>query len=150
MAAITFQATPNGYYTRVASAQATTGQTDWFLIPDWAVYCWVMLDLTAVAGTTPVVTPSFVTADPVSLDDANVIRLAEHGNYTGITAAAQYIFQFGPNVTGIANDTTNSATADSYSSLNVALPGNLGVTLTLDRAEADETYTYNLIVMFRR
>jgi len=138
------------YFFRSASAQADTGQTDWLLTPPWANYVWIMLNVTATAGTTPTVTPAFLSADPVSMDDANVVRVAEHANFTANNGtAAQYIYQIGPGVTGIADDVTQSATVDSYVSLNAILPAVLGVTLTLDRTTGNETYTYALAVYFR-
>jgi hypothetical protein len=58
------------------------------------------------------------------------------------------IADIGPSMTGIANDVTNSATADSYVSLNALLPPLLGVRLDLDRTTGNETYTYTLTVTF--
>ena len=63
--------------------------------------------------------------------------------------AAQYVFQLGPGVTGIADDSTISATADSYASFNVVLPPIIGIILTLDRTTGNETYTYNLAAYFK-
>jgi hypothetical protein len=146
MAAITATA---GNFRREASAQATTGQTDWINVPSWARYISIFFNLTAVAGNTPISTLSLKAADPVSRDDAHVINIAEHAALTGITAAGQYILQVGPGVTGIADDVTNSATADSVISLNAVLPQLLGVTVLNDRTTGDETYTYNLSVTFR-
>lgn len=135
---------------RVASAQATTGQTDWLRLPVRATYASIYFNLTAVAGTTPITTPSFVVPDPLTLDDtASLINLGEHAAFTAITAAAQYVFDIGPGVTGIANDVTNSATADSYASLNVILPTVLGVRIVNDRTTGDETYTYNLSILVK-
>jgi len=109
-----------------------------------------MVNVTATAGTTPTVTPLFSVPDPVSMDDTRVIKLAEH---TGFTAndgtAAQYVYQLGPGITGIADDVTQAAGADSYVSLNVILPPILGVRITLDRTTGNETYSYNLAVYFR-
>lgn len=151
MAAITPVTSPNSEFIvlRSVSAQATTGQTDWLYPPQWAKYALVYLNVTAVAGTTPILTPSFLAADPVSKDDTFVVNVAEHTALTGITAAAQYVFQLGPGVTGIADDVTNAAAADSYVSLNVVLPMLLGVKILNDRTSADETYTYNLSIHYR-
>jgi len=65
------------YFFRSASAQANTGQTDWLLTPPWANYVWIMLNVTATAGTTPTVTPAFLSADPVIMDDATLYELEE-------------------------------------------------------------------------
>ena len=150
MAAITATTVPGGFHViRQASAQATTGQTDWLKLPQWANYAQVFLNVTATAGTTPILTPSFLVADPVSQDDSHVVNLAEHAAFTGITGAAQYVFQMGPGVTGIADDVTNAAAADSFVSLNVVLPLFLGVRILNDRTTGDETYTYNLSIWLR-
>ena len=149
MAAIS--TTTYGDFRRSGAAQATTGQTDWINVPPGATHCFVFLNITATAGTTPLVDVSFLAADPVSRDDAHVIKLAEHADLTDNDGtAAQYIFQFGTGVTGIADDVTIAAGADSVASLNVVLPPLLGVKLTLDRTTGDETYTYNLSVTFRK
>ena len=134
---------------RNVSAQATTGQTDWFYTPRSARFAMVFLNVTAVAGTTPILTPSCFAADPVLKDDAYVIRIGEAAAYTGITAAAQYAIQIGAGVTGIADDVTNSATADSYLSINAVLPLLMGVQILNDRTTGDETYTYSLSIHFR-
>ena len=150
MAAITATTVPGGFHViRQASAQATTGQTDWLRLPQWAKYASVFLNLTANAGTTPLTTPSFLVADPVSQDDSHVINLGEHAAFTAISTAGQYVFQLGPGVTGIADDVTNAAAADSYASLNVVLPLFLGVRILNDRTTGDETYTYNLSIQLR-
>jgi len=150
MAAITATRVMSGFHViRQETAQATTGQTDWLLLPQWAQYAMVFLNLSAVAGTTPVLTPAFLMADPVSQDDAHTITVADHAGLTGITAAGQYLYQIGPGVTGIANDVSQTATADSAVSLNQVLPMLLGVRITLDRADIDETYSYNLSLQLK-
>lgn len=151
MAAITATAARMGLNVlRNASAQANTGQTDWLWVPRAATFCTVLFNLTALAGTTRVATLSFLAADPVGQLDTQVINIGEHAALTGITAVNQYVFDIGSGVTGIANDVTNSATADSYVSINAILPVLMGFSLVLDRAEADETYTYTLTANFRR
>jgi len=62
---------------------------------------------------------------------------------------ARFVAVIGPSVTGIADDVTNSATADSYVSLNTVLPPILGVKLLLDRTSGNEVYTYTLQVIFK-
>ena len=149
MAAITATAARIGHNTiRSASAQATVGQTDWVFVPKNAKYATVFLNVTATAGSTPQLTPSFLAADPVALDDGSVVNIGEHAAFTAITGAAQYVFELGPGVTGIANDVTNAAAADSYVALNVVLPTLMGFKLLNDRADGNETYTYNLSVRF--
>ncbi len=151
MAAITTITTNFGSNIRVrtAAAQATTGQTDWLAIPHAARFMTLFFNLTAVAGTTPVFTPALLTTIPQTLDDTYSMNLAEHTAFTGLTAAAMLIVDVGPGITGIANDTTNSATAGSYASLNVILPPVLGIKVTNDRTTGDETYTYTIDATFR-
>jgi hypothetical protein len=135
---------------RSHTAQASTGQTDWVSFQPNARYASIYLSLTDVgASTTPILTPSLLVADPAALVDTNLINLGEHAAFTGITAAAQYIIDIGPGITGIANDVTNSATADSYISLNVVLPSILGIKILNDRTTGDEVYTYNLSISVR-
>lgn len=134
---------------RKATAQATTGQTDWLKLPLKAKFAQVFLNITANAGTTPTTTPSFLVADPVALNDSYVINLAEHSALTAITTAGQYVFDIGPGVTGIANDVTNAAAADSYVTLNAILPAILGIKILNDRTTGDETYTYNLSLLLK-
>lgn len=154
MAAITPVATTSkgtGFYIlRNASAQADTGQTDWVDVPKWANFCTVYLNFTATAGTTPVITPSFLAADPIPRDDSYIINIGEHGALAGITAVNQYLYNIGPGITGIADDVTQSASADSVVTINAVLPALMGFRLVLDRADGNETYTYTLAAQFRK
>ena len=53
MAAITATTVPRGFHViRQASAQATTGQTDWLRLPTSTHFVRIFLNVTAVAGTT--------------------------------------------------------------------------------------------------
>ena len=136
---------------RNATAQATTGQTDWVAVPSWAKYMNVYLNLTDVgASTTPSCDLDLVVPDPVLRDDGTVVNYLDWDGITALTAAAQVVIHAGPGITGIADDDTGSATADSVYKLNGPLPAMLGFIVTLDRAEADEGYTYSLAVEFRR
>jgi hypothetical protein len=65
-------------------------------------------------------------------------------------AGASLLVNIGPGVTGIADDVTNSATAASIVNLNCVLPPILGVRLLFDRTSANEVYSYDLSVDFRR
>lgn len=136
---------------RNATAQATTGQTDWVTVPNWAKFATVDFNLTAVAGTSPLVTSIFLRGiDPVTRDDTFQYALAEHADLATVdmTGAAHLVVDIGPGVTGIANDVTQAATGFSAAALNCILPEFLGITLTFDRTTADETYTYTLSVRF--
>lgn len=151
MAVVTAIASPVGSLItlRNVAAQADIGQTDWISVPQWALYAICFLNLTAVAGTTPELTPSFLALDPVSRDDTHVVQI--HGNFTSvpITAAAQSVITIGPGVTGIADDLALAATGDSTGFVGSVLPPILGVKLLLDRTSGTETYTYTLAMAFR-
>jgi hypothetical protein len=137
---------------RTATAQATTGQTDWIAVPKWARYAKVYLNLTAVSGNTPICTLSLRDVVPgftAASDDSYVINLAEHTALTGITAASILVVDVGPGVTGIADDVTNAAAASSRVAINAVLPTLLGIKILNDRTTGDETYTYTLDIVFR-
>lgn len=149
MAAITPIAFEGAYkVVRTGTAQANTGQTDWINTPAWAKYCDIILNITAVAGTTPIITPDILLADPVARDDGQVMSLGTLG--TPPTAAGTHRISIGPGLTGIADDVTMAATGDSAVSINALLPSLMGITLTLDRGTGDETYTYTLAVRFTK
>ena len=84
-----------------------------------------------------------VTVDGTSLYNyaASGIDLAGWNGITQIveTTAANVVVQLGPGVTGIADDDTGP-----LYSVNCALPSRFAAVITLDRADADETYTYSL------
>jgi hypothetical protein len=148
MAAITTATLTGGSrYVRQATAQVTTGQTDWVAVPGWAKTAIVDLNLTAVAGTSPLVDLTVKSVDPVSLNDTYAVDL--HAAFTQITAAAHLRVNIGPGITGIADDVTTAATGVSEASLNRPLPSFLGLKVLNDRTTGDETYTYNLSVTFR-
>lgn len=139
---------------RTAAAQATTGQTDYLAIPNWAIYMTLYWNVTAVAGTTPILTPNVLEMDPIALDDA----AAANGNLggTAITNAATtsqsvYILHYGPGVTGIANATyALSATGASHLFVNCNLPKVVGLVTLNDRTTGNETYTYTIDAAFSR
>ncbi len=135
---------------RSATAQADTGQTDWIDVPLGAHYAQVYFNLTDVGvSTTPILLPSVFMADPIARNDTYKVKIAEHAALTASTAANMVVFNIGPGVTGIADDTTVSATAVSVVSLNTILPWLMGFTVLLDRTTGDEVYTYTISVIFR-
>jgi hypothetical protein len=153
MAAVTAAPSAGEFYIiRTATAQATTGQTDWFSCPQWANFCSIDFNLTAVAGTSPLVTViNILSLDLVARDDTYAYNIAQHADLATVdlTAAAQLVVDIGPGVTGIADDVTVAATGFSRAALNTILPAIVGVQLTFDRTTGDETYTYNLSAKFR-
>lgn len=137
---------------RTGTAQANTGQTDWVTVPDWAKFATVDFNLTAVAGTSPLVTVvRLLGVDPVTRDDAYQYNIAEHVDLATIdyTGAAHLVVDIGPGITGIADEVTQAATGFSRAAINAILPSILGILLTFDRTTGDETYTYTLSVRFK-
>ena len=130
---------------RNASAQATTGQTDYVAVPSWARYCYIWLNVSAVAGTTPLTDFKLSSVNPVTMDDGDNLDYAGWNGITQIagTTAADIQVQVGPGITGIADDDTGP-----FYSVNGVLPPILGFVITLDRTTADETYTYSLAYKF--
>ena len=143
MAAIVPFATTGAFViVRNAVAQANTGQTDWLLVPQWATFCTVHLNITATAGTTPgPSTLSIKSAMQVGIDDTNAQTMSAG---SAIAVNGGQVVDIGPGVTGIAD--AGSATKVT---VNAILPAILGLTLLLDRTNADETYTYTLSARFK-
>jgi hypothetical protein len=141
MAAITTTDAKSGVYRE--KAQASSGTRNAYLaVPQWARYATITITPTTI-GTS--ITPSFLIADPNALDDSFVINFAEHAAFTAITGTNNtYVFNIGPGITGIADDVTNAAAADSVASLNGVLPEILGV-----RVVASGSCIYHLSVRFR-
>lgn len=142
MAAITTAASPIGsMFSATRTADATT-RTDWLIVPGWAKTAFVFVNFTVVTTSTLL---EFFSVDPVGMDDANIIKLAEHGALTALTGAATVTVQIGPGVSGIADDVTIAATGDSAAAINSVLPPILGVRQTNTGAS-----TYTLAVTFRK
>ena len=133
---------------RTATAQATTGQTDYIYVPRAARYCKVHLNLTASAGNTPQLDLTLFEVDPISVDDTYNMHLGGITLVDQNATAARYVIDIGPGVTGIADDVTLAATGNVRAAINTILPTIMGLTVTLDRTSADETYTYTLAVQF--
>lgn len=133
---------------RTGAAQANTGQTDWVAVPSWALWAEVLYNITAVAGTTPILTPSFLAADPSTLDDGDTAQI--HADITSPpTAASFHRIVIGPGVGG-TDDVALAAAADSEAEINASLPTILGVKTLLDRGTGDETYSYTVKIRFGR
>lgn len=136
------------YRIRTASAQASTGQTDWFRVPDDATYMEVIVNVTATAGTTPICLPSIVAADPITLSDTNTVVVGS-ATTTGITSTGETRIVVGPGVTGIADAVAVGTTGGVDVKLNTLLSRLMGVKVLNDRTTGDETYTYTVTVTFR-
>lgn len=153
MAAITgavAAAGPRGLLVRSATAQASTGQTDWVQTPHWAKYAIVRCSVTATAGTTPICLLELLSADPVTPDDATAGFVGGAVTTTGVTSTGTMIASVGPGITGIANDVAFAVSGISNVFLNDVLPQMLGIKVLNDRTTGDETYTYTVTVEFRK
>lgn len=141
---------------RTGTAQANTGQTDWVSVPPWANTAVVMLRVTAVAGTTPLIRVATLksvsanmqavgTANAGKVDDTGAVTLATITSGADLSAAGTSQVSIGPGITGIADLLT---TTDAK--VNAVLPDILGIEVLADRTTGDETYTYTLSVDFIR
>lgn len=132
---------------RSATAQATTGQTDWIAVPPNAKYAEVLVNVTATAGTTPIILPSLVTADPITLDDTNVCVVGA-ATTTGITSTGLTRISVGPGTEGVTAQLVVGTVGAVDVKLNAVLPALLGVKVLNDRTTGDETYTYTVTAVF--
>lgn len=127
---------------RSGVAQATTGQVDYVQVPPYATVAVWSVDLTAVAGTTPILTPGFKAIGP-SADDARVVSPFGTALTGTLTAAGQFSVTIGLGVSEqVAIGTAKPAV------LVPGLPVFLGLSLVFDRTTGDETYTYVSYVRF--
>lgn len=131
---------------RNASAQANTGQVDWLDIPVWANSMTVYLNVTALAGTTRTIDFKIHEADPVARNDSYKSDLHDWNGITQLTATGFVVVNIGPGITG----TTDDDTATVYKVNGPISHKLLGFATTLDRTDADETYTYTLAVVFHK
>ena len=123
---------------RTGTAQATTGQTDLVTTPNWARTATVYLNVTAVAGTTPLTDMKFQYVHPVS-------RNAVDMQWNGITQIAGTTA--GNVVVHLGGFDPEDDTGAIYF-LKDPLPRSWNIVTTLDRTTADETYTYSIAVEF--
>lgn len=128
---------------RNATAQATTGQTDWLVTPAWAKAAVVHLNWRAKSGTTPLMDFKIVEADPVARDDAYATDLDGWDGITQLTAEDLVTIRVGPHRTSLDD------TGVDYH-VGTILPPLIGLVTTLDRTTGDETYTYTLSVTWIR
>lgn len=145
MTAITTLASPAGSRVKLHNdGLATAGtETEYLLVPDWAKYMLVYLNVSAATGTIDL---TINEVDPVALDSSYVVPLADWNGVTQITGAAQVTVQAGPGITGIADDDTGGATGDSIYKLNTMLPPILQFVVTRGAGGGD---TYTLYVVFK-
>lgn len=129
---------------RTGTAQASTGQTDWFSVPDWCTKVYIEYSLTAVAGTTPLVDVAvWKTLDTTPSDDTGAAAI--HAAFTQITGAATLQITVDPST---PLDVTTAATGVSDVRIPIAIPRVMGVKVLNDRTTGDETYTYTVTVRF--
>jgi hypothetical protein len=123
---------------RTGTAQANTGQTDTVTTPGFAVMAIVYLNVTAVAGTTPLTDMKFQYTHPVS---GNAVDFQWNGitQIAGTTASNVVV------VIGAAG--TEDDTGPVYHIVD-PLPAKWNIVTTLDRTTGDESYTYSIVVEF--
>jgi hypothetical protein len=140
---------PTGGFANVTAAQIKTALltiSDWISNTDDIAVVKTLNDyaitFTGLLGATDI--GAITVTSKVGAADGSVAETVK-----GV-AGASLLVNIGPGVTGIADDVTNSATAASIVNLNCVLPPILGVRLLFDRTSANEVYSYDLSVDFRR
>ena len=121
------------------------GETDkhWLKVPLWARYATIWFVQETDGGSVQL---ALHTVPPLDRDDDHEMLFAEKAAFTAITAAdVTHQIDIGPGVTGIADEVTVSATADSYASINAVLPDILGLWVIAVGANNG----YDLDVVFR-
>ena len=144
MAAITVRDAASGLY--VVGEDIDDGETDayWLRTPAWARFAQIFFVMETV-GTS--VQLSIRTVPPFDLDDDHIIQLREAAAFAALTSAdVTSVVDIGPGVTGIADDVTGGAAADSWASINCILPDILGVAVIATGANN----VYDLSVKFKR
>jgi len=135
---------------RSVSAQATTGQTDWVKVPEGAKFAEVIVNWTAKGGTSPTLLPSVLTADPITMNDADTVVVGS-ATTTAMTNSGQATrICIGPGVTGIADAVAVGTAGGVDVKLNTILPALLGVKVLNTRTNGNETYTYTVSVRFTK
>lgn len=124
---------------RSATAQADTGQTDTVTTPGFAKTAIVYLNVTAVAGTSPLTDMKFQYVNPST---GNAVDMQWNGitQIAGTTAGNVVV------VLGADYDTEDD-TGPIYF-LKDPLPQEWNIVITLDRTTGDETYSYTLSAEF--
>ena len=143
MAAITIR-NVSGF--RILAEDIDDGETDkyYFRRPSWAKYCKIYLVMEALGGTS--IQLSLTEVPPMDADDDHELQLREAAAFAALTSAdVTSVVDIGPGVTGIADDVTGGAAADSYASINCILPDILGVKII----SVGANNTYDLSVSFR-
>lgn len=146
MAAITLTAVSGNNFKRLAEAHADAEvDTYWLVRPAFARYAQIFFTVETLVGTS--LQLSLLTVPPYERDDDHIIALREAAAFAAITAAdVTSVVDIGPGVTGIADDVTGGAAADSWASINCILPDILGVRITGVGTGAN---VYDLNVTFR-
>jgi len=144
MAAIVPTVVGSGF--RIVGEDIDDSETDkyWLRVPKWATYAKIYFVMEAKGGTS--IQLALFEIPPVDLDDDHAIALREASAFAALTSAdVTSVVDIGPGVTGIADDVTGGAAADSYASINCVLPEILG----LHVISVGANNTYDLAVVFR-
>lgn len=117
--------------------------------PRWARYAIFYLNITSMAGTTPLLDFKIEAVDPGDFDTTAVTAIGSWDGITQKTAAANTLdlIEIGPD---LLDDDTGSATASGQYSIQAVLPTWLMYTITTDGTTDDEDYTFTLGVEFRK
>jgi hypothetical protein len=145
MAVITVEPLKDSF-SKIAEAHSSAEVDKWWLaVPKWARYAKIHFSVETLGATS--LQLSLVEVPPFDRDDDHVIALREAAAFAAITAAdVTSVVDIGPGVTGIADDVTGAAAADSYASINCILPDVLGIIITGAGVGAN---TYDLSVVFK-
>lgn len=126
---------------RTGVAQATTGQSDVVTPPGWARSATIYLNVTAVAGTTPLTDLKLQYAHPVS---SNLVDFQWNGiTQIADTTAGNIVVHI-----GLAGVDTEDDTGPIYFTKD-PLPHKMALVITLDRTTGNETYTYSCAIEYR-
>jgi len=145
MAAIVVQPVKDSFFKR-AEAHVDAEVDKWWLAPPkWARYAKIYFSIETLAGTS--LQLALLEVPPFDRDDDHVIALREAAAFAAVTAAdVTSVIDIGPGVTGIADDVTGGAAADSYASINCVLPDVLGISIT---GVGTGSNVYDLAVIFK-
>lgn len=128
---------------------ASTAVAKYFTVPSWARYMVFQVDITVIGGTTPSLDVVLQGVNPWTLETAHVDTLFTFTQVTAVTTYSALRVFVGPGVTGIADDTTLSATASAVGTLNqILLPVYVYQYTTTDAAD-DADYTFTVSAHFR-
>lgn len=123
-----------------------------FFVPQWARTCQIQLNITVMAGTTPLLDFTVEGVDPWTLDTTHNHTLKQWSGIerqTSVSTSTIINIYIGTNVNPLGDVLTGIANADWDYFLNVPLPPVLVYTYTTDGTTDDEDYTFSISAFFR-